>query len=295
MDLLSRLKDEVLVGDGATGTELIRLGAPKDVPGELLALTDPDLVAQVHASYAEAGSDLVVTNTFGGHPIKLDKVAGPGRVTEINRAAAAVARGAVPGSVLVGGDIGPTGQILKPHGPGDPDVVLAGFREQAEALAAGGVDFLMLETFFDLREALLALEAATDTGLPVVASMTFDVRPRGVFTLMGDRAADCAKALADAGALVVGANCSVTAGDMVLVGRALAAGTDGPLILQPNAGKPEIEDGKTVYRETPEQFAAKAREMVDAGARIVGGCCGTTPAFIRALKDAVRRIPRSTS
>ena len=284
MKLQELLQKRILIGDGGTGTELMRLGAPADIPGDMLNIRMPEIVEQVHRAYIEAGSDLIVTNTFGATTIKLERHGAADKVEQINKAAVEVARNAANENVLVVGDIGPTGQMLKPLGPADPDVVRQAFAEQASALAEAGVDALMLETFFDLAEALLALEAAMETGLPVIASMTYDVGPKGVFTMMGNAAKDCAAALADAGAKVVGANCTVTIDKMVEVGQALRQGTEVPLILQPNAGQPQVVEGKTVYGETPDHFASRVPDLVNAGARIIGGCCGTNPRFIAAAK-----------
>jgi methionine synthase I (cobalamin-dependent) len=287
MTLLAALRERILVADGATGTELIRMGAPGDVPGDLLNLTGPEIVARVHRSYVEAGSDLVTTNTFGGNALKLGKSGHGGRARDVNLAGARIARAAVPAGVLVGGDIGPTAEMLRPYGTAEPEAVRATFAEQAAWLAEGGVDFLFLETFFDLAEALLALEAARATGLPVVASMTFDLKRGGAYTMMGNPAADCARALAEAGAAVVGANCTVAIDGMVQVAHRLREGTSLPLILQPNAGRPELVDGHVLYRETPEGFAERVPDLVAEGARIVGGCCGTDPRFIVAVRGAL--------
>jgi 5-methyltetrahydrofolate--homocysteine methyltransferase len=290
LHLLELLEKRLLIADGATGTELMRLGAPGGVPSDLLNLQKPEVVEQVHRAYVEAGSDLIVTNTFGATRIKLERHGAAAQVREINRAAVNLARRASQGSVLVAGDIGPTGQMLKPYGPADPSDVRDAYAEQADILAETGVDAIILETFFDLAEALLALEAAVRTNLPVIVSMTFDLGPRGVFTIMGNSAADCARALADGGAAVVGANCTVTVDTMIQVGQALQQATTLPLILQPNAGNPEVIDGKTLYRETPEHFASRLPELIAAGGRIIGGCCGTDPRFIAAVKTALETV-----
>lgn len=290
MDLAARLSESILLADGGTGTELIRLGAPTDLPGELLNLKRPDLVAEIHRSYAQAGSDLVVTNTFGANAVKLARHGYPDRVDQINEAAARLAREAVPKNVLVGGDIGPSGQMLKPYGPADPKELTSCYRQQAFALAEGGVDFLILETFFDLAEALLALRAALATGLPTICSMTFEIKRGSAFTMMGNPAAACATALAEAGAVAVGANCSVTIDRMPQIAKDLRQGTDLPLILQPNAGDPRLVDGRTVYGETAENFAAQVPALIAGGARIIGGCCGTDPRFIRATREVLDKL-----
>lgn len=287
MNLQELLAKRVLIADGGTGTELMRLGAPGDVPGDLLNIQMPEIVEQIHRAYVDAGSDLIITNTFGATRIKLERHNAADKVRQINRAAVKIARRAVAENALIAGDVGPTGQMLKPLGPAEPDDVRNAFVEQITVLADAGVDVIILETFFDLAEALLALEAAMQTHLPVIASMTFNVGPKGVFTMMGNSAADCARALADGGAMVVGANCTVTIDKMVQVGQALKQATTLPLILQANAGNPEIVNGETVYGETPAHFASRVPDLVDTGGRIIGGCCGTNPQFITAMKNAL--------
>jgi len=195
MDLAALLKNRVLIGDGAMGTELIRYGVPPNSPMELVNLENPQLVAKVHRGYAEAGSDLVLTNSFGATSVKLNKFGLAKRMREINLAAVHIAREAVPGTVLIGGDIGPTGELLKPYGLAEPVAVKAAYLEQAAALAEARVDFLILETFYDLTEALLALGAARETGLPVIVSMTFELKRASAYTVMGHEATDCARIL----------------------------------------------------------------------------------------------------
>lgn len=287
MKLTTLLDEKILVGDGAMGTELLRLGTPTDTPFDLLNLEQPDLIKQVHESYVNAGSDLIITNTFGGTNIKLNKAGCEDKADQVNRTGAQLARQTVKGEVLVAGDIGPCGEMLKPLGNADPEVVLEAFSRQARALADGGADLLILETFFDLAEALLAAKAAVATGLPIIASMTFSPKRGGIYTMMGNAAEDCAKALADAGAVVVGANCTVTIEHMPAIAAALRKGTSLPLMLQPNAGQPEVVEGKTLYKETPDHFASMAPALVEAGARIIGGCCGTDPRFITAIRQAL--------
>ncbi len=287
MDFTRRLAERVLICDGAMGTELMRRGAPREVPGDMLNLQRPDLVEAVHRDYLAAGSDLTITNTFGATAIKLDKYGLADRAREINLAGVRLARQAVGHQIIVAGDIGPTGEMLQPYGPAEPAAVRDAFAAQADALAEGGADVLILETFFDLQETLLALAAAAATGLPVIASVTLEPKRGSFYTMMGNRADDCARALADGGAAVLGANCSVTMSHMPAIAAALRAGTDRPLILQPNAGQPELIGDQTVYHEQPADFAAVAPALVAAGVRIIGGCCGTDPRFVTALREAL--------
>jgi len=281
MDLQALLAERVLVADGAMGTELLRLGASIGRPCDLLNLERPDWVAQVHRSYVDAGSDLILTNTFGASSINFQRRGIGVDAREVNLAGAKIARDCADAGVLVGGDVGPCGVTFK---KAEADAMQATFAGQAQALADGGVDLIVLETFFDLQEALSALAGALTTGLPVIASMTFGVKGGKVATLKGDPAGDCARALAATGAAAVGANCTVTVDDMPAIARALAEATALPLMLQPNAGQPRREGDRFVYDETPEHFADGVAALLTTGARIVGGCCGTDASFIGALR-----------
>jgi len=285
-ELLAR---KILLADGAMGTQLMRAGLPADKPSEWWNIEEPLIVAEVHRAYAKAGSDLVLTNTFGGSPLKLAKAGLGERMREINLTAVKLARNAVDAGVLVAGDIGPTGDLLEPLGPARPDQMRENYAQQARTLAEGGADLLILETFFDLREALLALEGAAPTGLPVIASMTFDLKDGQAATFNGDQAGACARTLLAAGAAAVGANCTLTIDGMIEVIGQMRPDDGAPLVCQPNAGQPEVQDGCLIYRETPEHFAALIPRLLDAGVRLIGGCCGTTPAFIGAAREAVDR------
>ncbi len=287
--LKERLEAGVVLLDGALGTELIAAGLAAGRAPEWWVLEHPERVAAVHRAYAEAGADVVHTCTFGASPIKLEQEGLGGRCAEINAAAVRLCREAVGARALVSGDLGPTGLLFPPMGDADPDALRAAFAEQAEVLAAEGVDLVSVETMYDLREALIATEEARRVGLPVLASMTFSARRRGNFTLVGDRIGPSMTALASAGASAVGFNCSVTSDVMgVMVAEAVAA-TDAPVLAQPNAGQPRATPEGVVYDASPDPFARDLLAMVEAGARVVGGCCGTTPAFIRATRALLDR------
>ena len=292
MDLLSELRSRTLVFDGAIGTMLIAAGyRPVEAP-ETWNVTAPEKVAAIHRAYLEAGADIIETNSFGGSRAKLAAYGAADRAAELNtagaRLACSVRDGVAPGR-LVAGDIGPSGRMLPPLGDADPDELRDVFAEQAEALVAGGVDLLAMTTFFDLveaRAAVLAARAAAGSR-PVFCSMAFKPSPRGYRTMMGVTPAQAAAALLDSGADVVGANCEITADAMPALMAEFRAATDAPLIAQPNAGQPRLEGETTVYEETPARFAELAPAIVAAGANVVGGCCGTTPAFVAALVAAV--------
>lgn len=280
---------DILVGDGAWGTMLLARGLrPGDAP-EALTLARPDLIEEIARLYVQAGADLVTTNTFGGSPLRLRAFGLDAQTEAINRAAAEAVRRAVGGRALVSGSIGPSGHLLQPYGDISAAEAAASFARQARALAAAGVDVFCVETMTDVEEARLAVEAARAAGpdVPVVATMTFERTRRGFYTVMGTSVERAAEVLTAAGADVVGANCGNGIVAMVDVARAFRAVTRAPLAIQANAGLPESRDGTLVYPESPEQFAAAVPALLEAGVRIVGGCCGTTPAHVRAIRAAV--------
>ena len=273
--------------DGALGTQLIDAGLASGRAPEWWVLEHPDRLAAVHRAYADAGADVVHACTFGASPLKLEQEGLGGRCAEINAAAVRLCREAVGERTLVSADLGPTGRLFAPMGQASEDELRAAFREQVEVLATEGVDLISVETMFDLREALLAVQEAVRVGLPVLASMTFSARKRGHFTMVGDRVVPSMRALVDAGASAVGFNCSVTSEPMLAMVREAVAGTDAAVVAQPNAGQPRATPDGIVYDAEAEPFARDLRSMVEAGARVVGGCCGTTPEFIRLTRDAL--------
>lgn len=297
-DLLERLEEGVLLLDGGLGSLLIAMGLESGRASEAWIAEQPERVVEAHRAYVEAGSDVIHTATFGASPPKLEAAGLAGRCRELNSAAVALARRAAgsgrlrlpaSGGTLIAGDVGPTGKLLPPMGGAGEESLYRAFREQTEALAEAGADLISIETMYDLREALAAVRAARETGLPVMASMTFEARPRGFFTIMGNRLGESLEALAGAGAAVVGLNCGVGSGEMLAMVRE-AASLGLPLAAQPNAGKPRATPDGVVYEDaSPESFARDLTAMADAGARLLGGCCGTDPAFIRHAREALDR------
>lgn len=289
-DLKSRLAGgKALLSDGAMGTQLQAEGlGPGEAP-EVWNLTRPEILEKIAKAYIRAGSDLVHTNSFGASPIKLVAHGLADRCAEINQAAASIAVRAVAGRGLVSGSIGPCGQLLAPYGEADPSEVREGFGIQAHALVAGGVDMLTVETMIDLNEAVLAVQAAREAvgEGAVLVSMTFDSTPRGWFTIMGNDIPTVARELAAAGADVIGSNCGQGTEGMLSVAGEFAKATDLPLLIQANAGLPILTEGKVHYPETPAEMAAVLPELLAAGVKIIGGCCGTTPAHIAALREAL--------
>jgi 5-methyltetrahydrofolate--homocysteine methyltransferase len=285
----SLIKERVIVLDGATGTELMARGLTMGESPERWNLEHPDRVQDVHRCYYGAGSDIVLTNTFGGSRIKLQPYGLDDKVAEVNKRGAGCARKVCPEGAFVGGDIGPTGKFLKPVGPHEPEEFLEAFTEQAQALCDGGADLLFIETMYDLNEALLALEAAKKTGLPVVVSLTFTRKKRGFFTLMGDTPQQAFAQLREEGAFAAGSNCSLVSGEMCsLLEEVKGIPPEFPLYMKPNAGQPRVEEDHAVYDADPEGFLEDLKKMVPHGARMIGGCCGTSPLFIEKLARWVK-------
>ncbi len=280
-ELLLILQDRPVLLDGGLGTMLIGMGLAPGQGPEAWNLEFPERVREVHRRYAEAGSDVIHSNTFGANPLKLAASGLQDRCKELNSIAVEIARSVSP-TVLVAGDMGPTGKFLPPMGDADQDALEEAFRSQAAVLAEAGVDLISIETMYDLREAIAAVRAAAATGLAVLCSMTFDRKKRGIFTIMGDRPGPSLKALHQAGATVVGFNCTVTSETMVEMVADVAPELEGvPLVMQPNAGQPRTTCDGIVYDALPDLFARDLLQMVRTGVRVIGGCCGTNDDFIR--------------
>ncbi|MDE5831383.1 MAG: homocysteine S-methyltransferase family protein, partial [Desulfovibrio sp.] len=278
--------------DGAMGTMLQAGGMPPGVSPDLFCLENPEILMDIHLAYIEAGSDIITSCTFGANSYKLPPGA---NVFEINRklvqiAAEAAARGAAKTGrrIYVAGDVGPTGHFLKPLGQVEPAEMTEAFREQIAGLAAGGADLVFMETQFDLAEIRSAVVAARETcDLPVMVSMTFEDGA----TLTGSTPEIYARTLQNMDVDVIGANCSQGPDEMRPIIRELTKVCSVPVMAEPNAGLPVLRDGKTVFPQSPEQFAEKTAEFVSLGARILGGCCGTTPAHIKKLRQYAENIP----
>jgi methionine synthase I (cobalamin-dependent)/5,10-methylenetetrahydrofolate reductase len=285
---LEALGQRVLVCDGAMGTQLYAKGVFVNRSFDELNVTQPDLVAEVHADYVRAGADVLETNTFGANRFKLANFGLADRVRVINVQGARIARHAARERAWVGGSIGPLGVRIEPWGRTGVDEAEAIFREQADALIEGGVDLFMLETFRDLNEMLAAIRGVRQvSSLPIVAQMTTEEEGG---TLDGTPVETYAPQIIAAGADVVGVNCSVGPAAMLETVEALARVTASPLSAQPNAGRPRDVDGRNLYLCSPEYMATYARRFVNAGARLVGGCCGTTPEHIRQIAATVHAM-----
>jgi 5-methyltetrahydrofolate--homocysteine methyltransferase len=286
---LDRVRSGPVIADGAIGTLLIERGLESGGCPEALNLERPELLTEIAGLYLDAGAEIIQTNTFGASPLKLASYGLDGRTDEINAQAVAAVRSAVGYRAYVSGSVGPSGAILQPYGDTPPGEVRRSYARQMRALIEAGVDVITVETMIDHNEAALAIAAARELSfdLPVMATMTFDETPRGFFTIMGTDIPGAANGLLAAGADVVGSNCGNGSETMVAIAKAFRRATDAPLLIQPNAGAPSVVDGAVVYSETPELMAKRAREIVAAGADIVGGCCGSTPEHIRALRSVL--------
>ena len=290
-NLLLRLRQkEVLVGDGALGTLLMQRGLKHGEPPESFNLTRPEILEEIALMYLEAGAQIVSTNTFGASPLRLEQFGLAEQTEAINRKAVAAVRKAVGDRAYVSASVGPCAHMLPPAGDANPEEVRASFLRQIRALIEEGADMICIETMMDAREATLALEAVRSIAprIPAMATMTFGRTSQGYFTLMGSSVAEAARALWNAGADIVGSNCGEGSDNMVEIAREFCRCSPVPVAIQSNAGLPEAAETGLLYPETPEYMAKNAAEMVKLGVQIVGGCCGTTPEHIRAIRRMLR-------
>ena len=307
--VLERFRDGGVLFDGGLGTMLIARGLQLGRPPEEWNREHPEIVRDVHTSYLQAGADVITTNTFGATPSRLEGYGLGERMAEINKAGVTLAeearspfdrgpgahpardsktpdRSPDPRERFIAFGMGPTGKMLPPVGNAEPERLRNEFTRQLRS-AGSGYDLVIIETMYDLREALIALDAAKQlTTAPVAVTLTYNKNPRGFFTIMGDEASRAARALEEAGADVVGANCSITSAEMTELGGILRESTEIPILCQPNAGKPRVKDGVPIYEQPPEDFARDAVTLFALGVNAVGGCCGTTPEFIEAARTA---------
>ena len=291
MTLIEALQAKgTLVGDGAMGSMLFEAGLAAGVCAELWNIERPDVIEGVHRKYVEAGADLVLTNTFGGNPISLGHHGLEEDTEMLNRAGVEAARRAIGADGLVLGDMGSCGQLIEPYGDLSVDAARDAFARQARALVEAGADAIICETFESSAELKAALEGAGSVAgdVPLIASMKLGREPSGRYrTMMGEGPEHLVEVAVATGCAVVGVNCGEGIEAFVDLLAEIKSLTDLPLIVQPNAGKPALVDGATVYAETPKFFVERIPRLMAAGARIIGGCCGTTPAHIRAIRGTV--------
>ena len=290
MSVLNKIEHkQILLSDGAWGTFLQSTGLKPGECPELWNVTHMDDVITIAKSYFDAGSDIIETNSFGGSIFKLSQYGLGHRVFELNKAAAAISREVAGTKAHVAGSVGPTGKMLI-MGDVTEEELYNGFKEQCSALEAGGADIIIIETMSALDEASIAIRAAREnTGCVVIATMTFDGDTvNGYHTMMGVTPAEMVAALKEAGAHIIGSNCGNGIENMTgIVKEIRKSDKDIPVMIQANAGVPELIDGKTVFRESPELMASFVPALIEAGANIIGGCCGTTPEHIREMRTYI--------
>jgi len=282
---LEKLKEKVVLFDGAMGTMLMKAGQVSLKTPILLNQDEPELVADIHRQYYAAGADVVITNTFGGSPLKLAADGLEQQLVDLNRQAVKLTRQACPVGKFVAGDIGPSGKMLQPLGDVTQEEMQENFFSQARVLIEAGIDLITIETMYSLDEARAAVQAVRKAGdILLLASMTYTRTKNGFFTIMGENISQCVSALEEAGADMMGANCTLNSTDIIDLAKELRAATGKPILIQPNAGKPVTSKGVTYYEQTSAEFARDARKIRAQGADMIGGCCGTTPEFIKAVK-----------
>ncbi|MFX1593976.1 MAG: homocysteine S-methyltransferase family protein [Promethearchaeota archaeon] len=283
------LKNEskIVLFDGGMGTELIKRGLePGKVP-DLLNIEKSDTIVEIHKSYYDAGSDMCQTNTFGSTPLNLRRHNLENRISEIIERALENIKKACPSGSLIVGDIGPTGEFRPPVGNASSEEWYSSFSTQAKLLE-NGVDLWHIETISDLEEMITAIRAIRDISKkPLISSMTYKKTKKGFFTIMGDSLEKCIEALNNENVDVIGSNCTLGSSDMLDLLKNAKNFTDKPLSIKPNAGQPIIRDNKTYYEQSVDDFANDVREMIGLGAKIVGGCCGTSPKTISEIRKII--------
>ncbi len=275
-----------ILTDGAWGTQLQQLGLASGECPDLWNLSHPDRVEKVAQAYVDAGSQIILTNTFGANQFRLEAHGASSQVAEINRAGVAISKRAAGQKALVFASLGPCGKMLM-SGDVTEDQLRAAYTIQAKAMAEAGADAIVVETMAELEEAQIAVAAVKATGLPVVACMVFDSGKDKDRTMMGVTPEKAAAGLTEAGADVIGSNCGQGIAGFIKICERLRRSTDRPIWIKANAGLPEMVDGKITYRTTPEEFASYVPALVQAGAQFIGGCCGTAPLYIQAAKKQI--------
>lgn len=289
MKIIELAKNKGLILDGAMGTTLIKYGLSSGEVGEMWNIEKPEVIKEIHKSYFEAGSDIVTTNTFGASRLKLAKKGLADKVEKINRDAVLIANEVKSSGKYVAGDIGPTGEMLQPYGLISFEEAVECFSEQAYYLNEAGADLFIIETMFDINEALSAIKGVISvSSKPIFVTLTFEPKGNDFYTVMGNKAEESMKKLLDSGATAVGANCSIGSGKMVELAQKIRDSVDSLTIIQPNAGIPETDGKNIIYPEDIEFFSENIKKIKSIGVEIVGGCCGTTPEYIRKVFEKIR-------
>ncbi len=290
---LKRLdRGEIFIADGAMGSMLMARGLPAGMPPESFNLSRPEVLKEIALLYFQSGAEIIQTNTFGGSPLKLANYSLDDKTEEINRNAVRAVRDVIGQKAYISASCGPSGKILKPYGDIEPEALYDNFYRQLKVVIHEGVDIVCVETMTDIQEAVLAVRAARaiSADIPVMATMTFDSTSKGFFTIMGVNIQQAINQLSDAGADIIGSNCGNGIEKMILIAREFSQHTELPLLIQSNAGLPELKSNVPVYPETPEFMAEKSKDLLAAGVSIIGGCCGTTPDHIRAIRTALKPV-----
>ena len=283
--ILELVKERLVILDGAMGSLVIYLGLEPGTPTESWNVSNPEKIQQIHLEYFKAGSDAVLTNTFGGSSMKLAAHKHDHSVEKYNKKAVELAKEICPEDCYIAGDIGPSGAFLPPVGNVTVDDFYENSQEQAGYLADAGVDFFFIETMVDLKEAEAAVKATRSiSNKPIFVSITYQLTKRGYFTIMGNAVPDCVKTLEKSGANVIGANCTIGSNEMIDLITLLSAETKLPISAKPNAGLPILQAGKTFYPTSVKDFTEDIRKIIDNGAAVVGGCCGTNPEYIASIR-----------
>ncbi len=289
MDILEKVKKDGLIFDGAMGSILISKGIAGGEASELWNLKHPDIIKEIHRAYYIAGSDVVSANTFGASAIKLKKMGVAQDVEDMNRVGVQIAREVCGKEQYVAGELGSLGDMLQPVGPVSFDEAVECFAHQASFLEDEGVDVFLIETIFDVNIALAAIKAVQSVSQkPIFCSLTFKKMKKGFFTIFGNSPNDSMKSLVDAGASAVGANCSIGSKTMIDLAGEIKKNISVPVIIMPNAGMPETtKDNAVFYPENELFFADNIKKIKELGVEIVGGCCGTTPEYIKKIKKII--------
>lgn len=292
MDLLSLLKEKkILLFDGAMGTELMSRGLKPGEAPDKWNIDRPEVIREVFERYYNAGSDLVQTATFRANGVALEKYGIQNLLEDINKSSGEILRSVCPPNKCVIGDIGPSGEFLPPVGKASINDLKQGFQKQARALSPF-IDAWHIETFSDIQEMKAAILAVQiESNKPIIASMTYKKTPKGYFTVMGNSLVDCVSELIETGVAVIGSNCTLSSndfGELIQVMRTVAP--KYPLSIKPNAGNPQLENGKSVYKQTPQEFVKDLEQILKHDGQIVGGCCGTGPTHIQLLRIIIDKL-----
>lgn len=291
--ILELIKKRTVVLDGGMGTELMKHGFSQGECPEKWNIEKPDVIKSIHQSYFEAGSDVVLTNSFGGSKLKLSSYGLDEQCYELNRQAGLLAQAVKPEGKFVAGSMGPTGKFLWPQGDYTEGEFEDAYGAQAKGLADGQVDFILIETQYDIKEALCALRAARkNASCPVFVTMTFEKYPKGFFTMMGNSVSQCIADLEKENVPVIGANCTLDSADMADLIKLMRESTSLPLIAQANAGKATLSsEGEVAYSQGIENYVKYVPQIKENGASLIGGCCGTDPEYIRRINQILASKP----